>query len=363
MRRSPLTPLDKGGINCAIIFIIVVTMASGLWSPAGATLYAGEFLEIGVGGRPLGMGGAWCALADDPSSFYWNPAGLAHVPAITVWGMYANQFGKFGDPLAQHSVVGAAIPITGSVLAVHWIHFAVDQIPLFPDYSDSSFDYRKNQINGIPEGYFGDSEDALFISLAHNFKFNLDLGWSFFELPVEIPAGLNLKMIRQKLYHSESSGIGGDAGFQVRWSLLDMFGKPFIGSVSVGLMLQDFTDTQLTWSAQTKDVIPMNWRFGVGYHQPLPRWKSELNFERVSNTRYPNDGRMGLEYIYDKKVALRFGFTRLDWGHFITFKWKDVDFSAWTAGAGIHYKHFTADYAFLKVEFGNVHRLSVNYEF
>lgn len=332
-------------------------------APAQATRYAGEFLEIGVGGRPLGMGGAWCALAEDPSSFYWNPAGLARVPSITVWGMYANQFGKIGDPLAQHSVLGVAIPITGSVLGIHWVRLAVDQIPVFPDYSDSSFDYRKNQINGVPDGYFSDSEDALFISLARMNKIVLDLGWSFFDLPLEIPIGLNLKMIRQKLYTSESFGLGADAGVQLRWSLQDMFGKPFIGKVALGLTYQDFTKTELDWHSGNKDVITQNLRFGIGYIQPLPSLKSELNIERVSNTRYPNDGRLGLEYVWDKKLGLRFGFTRLDWGHFVTGKWHDVDFSAWTAGAGIHYKHLTADYAFLKAELGNVHRLSLNYEF
>jgi len=39
--------------------------------------YAGEFLRIPVGARALGMGGAFIAIADDGSSFYYNPAGVA----------------------------------------------------------------------------------------------------------------------------------------------------------------------------------------------------------------------------------------------------------------------------------------------
>jgi len=38
---------------------------------------SGTFLKIGVGARPVGMGEAFVAVANDPSTIYWNPAGLA----------------------------------------------------------------------------------------------------------------------------------------------------------------------------------------------------------------------------------------------------------------------------------------------
>ena len=38
-----------------------------------------NFLEIGVGSRATSMGDAYVAVANDVSSIYWNPAGLAHV--------------------------------------------------------------------------------------------------------------------------------------------------------------------------------------------------------------------------------------------------------------------------------------------
>ena len=45
---------------------------------AGAVETA-SFLNVGVGARGLGMGGAYTALADDADAIYWNPAGLAQV--------------------------------------------------------------------------------------------------------------------------------------------------------------------------------------------------------------------------------------------------------------------------------------------
>ncbi len=38
-----------------------------------------QFLKIGAGARPLALGGAYTALANDINSIYWNPAGLSLV--------------------------------------------------------------------------------------------------------------------------------------------------------------------------------------------------------------------------------------------------------------------------------------------
>jgi len=54
----------------------IAALALILAGPACAAETA-SFLDIGVGARGLGMGGAYTALADDAHSIYWNPAGLA----------------------------------------------------------------------------------------------------------------------------------------------------------------------------------------------------------------------------------------------------------------------------------------------
>lgn len=38
-----------------------------------------QFLKIGIGARPAGMGSAYCAVADDASSVFWNPSGVARI--------------------------------------------------------------------------------------------------------------------------------------------------------------------------------------------------------------------------------------------------------------------------------------------
>ncbi|MGH7601703.1 MAG: PorV/PorQ family protein, partial [bacterium] len=38
-----------------------------------------QFLKIGVGGRAVGMGESFVAVANDASALYWNPAGIAQM--------------------------------------------------------------------------------------------------------------------------------------------------------------------------------------------------------------------------------------------------------------------------------------------
>ncbi len=57
----------------------------GIWTLGfGISAYADPFLDSvlkdGIGVRPLGMGGAFVALADDSNAMYYNPAGVATCP-------------------------------------------------------------------------------------------------------------------------------------------------------------------------------------------------------------------------------------------------------------------------------------------
>jgi len=61
--------------------LVVLTAGSALGlfgpSPTGFT-----FMKIGVGARPVAMGGAYTAVADDANALFWNPAGLALNPTF-----------------------------------------------------------------------------------------------------------------------------------------------------------------------------------------------------------------------------------------------------------------------------------------
>ena len=58
-------------LKLAVMFALI--------APTAGALETASFLNVGVGARGLGMGGAYTALADDSDAIYWNPAGLAGV--------------------------------------------------------------------------------------------------------------------------------------------------------------------------------------------------------------------------------------------------------------------------------------------
>jgi hypothetical protein len=69
---------------------------------------AASFLKIGVGARSIAMGGAFTAVADDITAFYWNPAGLARMKSNEALFNHVNWIADI-----KYDVGGAAIQIEG----------------------------------------------------------------------------------------------------------------------------------------------------------------------------------------------------------------------------------------------------------
>src|SRR5437764_9535450 len=75
---------------------LVLSFAMAFWPSfviASAGTSGGNVLNIPVGARAIAMGEAFTAQADDVSSLYWNPAGIAILNQSQASFMY-NQFLK-----------------------------------------------------------------------------------------------------------------------------------------------------------------------------------------------------------------------------------------------------------------------------
>src|SRR4051812_4313642 len=71
-------------LRLAVSFVLLSSVLSPLAQAA--------FLDDGWGARPIGMGGAFTAIADDSNAPLYNPAGIVQVQWNEVSAMYAQLF-------------------------------------------------------------------------------------------------------------------------------------------------------------------------------------------------------------------------------------------------------------------------------
>ncbi|GAB4336992.1 MAG: hypothetical protein Kow0037_19090 [Calditrichia bacterium] len=346
------------------LLLIGILFLSG--SVLAENKYAGAFLELGIGGRAMALGGSYVSLANDASAFYWNPAGAATLLRQEAMGMYASIF----QSLSKHNYIGFTKPLKGNTaVSFNWIRLSVADIPHYAldrDKYELGYSKRVNdesttaetwqdlkRLNTVftddPLGYSSFVNDAFFLTLAKNYKVDVDFGWQYFVLPVQIPVGLNLKFIRQSLFDKSASGIGLDLGTMLKFGLGDLFDDSRLGKFSFGFALKDVWKTKITWDTDSRqsERIERSLFLGASYLQPIVRIRGQLLFSYAFENRYDYVHHMGIEYVYYERLAVRFGLN-------------DQQF---TAGLGIRFLFFSFDYAYQGHELGSSHRISTSVRF
>lgn len=331
MRRSGLFLLVVG---------MLITLQVALAGGTKVSKFAGEFLSIGVGGRALGLGGAFVALANDVTAGYWNPAGLGQVnyPEFTL--MHDERFGN----LMNYDYGGVAIPIgTKATLGFSLIRLGVDGIP---DTRGALIDENGNGLlddvdrldyNRIT--FFNAADWALFVSYSKksNDRFSL---------------GANVKLIRREIGNNSAFGIGFDVA-----ALYNPFSEFFLGA-----NFQDVTTTLVAWDTGTNELISPTLKVGSAYFFEFlgGKFAPALDFDvRFEGRNYAStahvgpvsmDVHAGMEYNLRDLVALRVGYS---------------DIGSVTAGAGVRLPKLDIDYSFAKFDaadqLGNTHRVSLKF--
>ncbi len=72
------------------LFVIAVMAFSSLYAQEPVGSAGAKFLSISVVPRASGLGDAFVAIANDPSSVFWNPAGIAHIKNFAFFTSYSN---------------------------------------------------------------------------------------------------------------------------------------------------------------------------------------------------------------------------------------------------------------------------------
>jgi hypothetical protein len=205
-------------------------LALALW--AQQERYAAAFLEIPLGARALGMGTAFTAVATDGTAFYWNPAGVGLLQEALLSGMYSAQYGSPTSPLAHFFFTGVVLPVSGLRVGVNWERFTVPDLRRYPDLTRVlSPQEREELVRRAEQGEFiPNADDAVWLTLARLIVLPLDFGWMRFTVPLELPVGVNVRLLRQLL--RGGTGLPTAPGYhEVWWDGTDDDGQPVANGV------------------------------------------------------------------------------------------------------------------------------------
>lgn len=221
-----------------ILLIFLVTGNSYVFSQDLTPKYSNEFLNIGVGARALGMGGAQASAVRDVTAAYWNPAALMGIRHKYEFSLMHSEY--FAG-VAQYDYLGFSMPVKDqSQVAVSLIRFGVDDIP------DTRFLYDANgALNYNNIQFFNAADYAFLLSYAR-------------DLSDHFKVGLNAKVIHRNVgKFAQAWGFG-----------LDVGGIYVKDRLTLGLMVRDITTTFNAWShnaelvrevyAETDNEVPVN---------------------------------------------------------------------------------------------------------
>jgi len=280
--------------------------------------YTDSMLRLGVSPRGSALGGAAGSLFETGAVFLQNPGNISYLNNSEFRALYISQFG-----LANYNYLGAAHPFGSDyVFAVNWLHLSVDDIPLRPDLSDLTLltqrDSARTLLNN-PLGAFTDREDAVFLSLAKMFRWDLDLGLRYFSFPVETPVGVNIKYLNRRIHTVRGSGLGIDVSIGAKFWLSKLLDVKWMGRLGNALLLQDLTGTPVSWNTKSQDVMHPSLRWSISYEQPITKMSGQLNAVYTRSTRYGTEPSWGIEYRFRDFLGLQVGTSQAQFNAGISF--------------------------------------------
>ena len=299
----------RGTVRWLIAFVLSSAVAAGGSGETTAT-----FLTLGVGGRPSAMGEAYAGLAEGANALAYNPAGVAGVESAEVTAMHAEWLEGL-----RYEYVAFIYPTSWGTLGVDARAFTTGEMEL-----------RTNPVNPPeePEGAFSATDVAVDLSYAR-------------ALATTFAAGVNAKLVSQKIYDSSAVGFAGDAGLY--WAPLPGF--------SAGLAARNLgPDVAFE---QESSPLPMTAEVGLAYRLLERTVVASVAAEKPFRDDFLYKG--GVEYNPFSFVAGRVGYIYgLDTG----------GYTGLTGGLGVNVGGFSFDFAVAPYgESGTTYRAGFTYVF
>ena len=342
--------MNKFNVKVSILLLVMISSgivsASGRLTNVGTT--AASFLEVGVGSRAIGMGGAFVGIADDASSLYWNPAGLG---VITAGEMIFERIDWLTG--ISFNFFGMAIPLNGYGALGFFIN---------------SMTMPKMKVRTIvyPDGT-GEDFEVSSIAIGLSYGKNLTDRFSI---------GFNCKYINESIWHEQAKSIAFDVGTIYRTRIRGLTIGAAITNYGPDMQL-DGSDLIIYHDPDPMKLgnndkimgklltdnwpLPLNMQFGIAYeviNSKALKFITAIDaFHPINNTEGVN---LGCELALFKMFFLRSGYKALG---------QQDSEEGLTFGGGLNYKLFgqsyiKLDYAYTDFgRFKNTNRFTLRLNF
>jgi len=292
-----------------LIKMIRVILLMGAISLSVVGICWADFEDLGVGARPIGMGNAYTALADDVNAIYYNPAGLAQLDECQFTSGYGKLYWGLDDGSNLGSgFVGYAHPLYHwGTLGAGWLNLGLQGL-----YQENSFIFS-----------YGNS------------------------LKKRLLAGFNLKLLYKKYGktpYTENAlidggpGVSGErdpvfskgysrTGFSSDLGLLYRFNREY----SLGLALIDINQPHMDLK-DNKSGVPIGVRSGFLYNSDFLTFAFDTTFRNGDVNVYSGVEKWFLKRTFGARAGLGVG---------------SRSFSNLALGASYTKYLFQLDYAFI----------------
>lgn len=278
-------------LAASVVFASSFALPVSAFEKVGTT--AAQFLQIGVGGRLPGMGGAGVAAVDGAEALYWNPARLTANRHFALGAYYANWIADL-----RHQFIGLSLPLTSAATCGFYaISLGGDE------FEQTTLSFQEG--NGVMVDY---RDVAVGVALAY-------------QLTDRFSTGGTIKYIYQKLFNETASSYALDLGTQLQTDLrgfsigmamtnlgkeMELEGRDLLAGG------QNNAQTQYLVSAWP---LPLTFQMGIAWRlwgQAESFWKDEnLGGLFVFDGQHISEGltrwRLGGEYDFRRTLFLRVG--------------------------------------------------------
>jgi outer membrane protein OmpA-like peptidoglycan-associated protein len=300
----------------AAVFLVIICIFSMIPAALSSTVVIENILKS-PGARAAGFGGAFAAVADDYSAFFWNPAGLVLIDRMSATVSY--------DSVYKNSQTDVGFNFT---------------YPLFETYT-LAFSY-------FHTGYSGSifSDDALYLT-----------GSTYLDDKKMYALGVNFKFTNTSAADTDVYGSAGgiDIGVMVFPDILEK-------KIRFGFLVQNL-DEVVIWNNDIKQRIPYLFKMGAAY-----------SFDPTAVVSMDIDILQSEAGIYHSRTGLEIGgekwFLNRIIGNFAArggFAWREALDPNYKFTLGFSYgrEDFVLDYVYILPvnSLGETHKINLSYFF